>query len=645
MTGDKKINFYLKKFLSIDQAEDNFFNYLQDRFADVIKQTWPDSGLWSPYPCAMTSGANDTVTLNAGAAITCQDNAGRLIEVTANAVPFANVNTTPYYVGAKFIEIPDELETNPRYNTPQWKLLRDAVGEIGVPDSVSDLGGGTYRFVVNSVLESGEDNSGRTCRLWIKEPTAIANAYVEKTVSYAAGDNYIDVVAGTDLQGTTLSTTAADYGVAVEGITISTTDLSLSPEYVFFGIITGNGPAATPVAFNITGQTELLPSGIDITALTTAFQAEHNYSPGSGDHSAITADSLDGKTGADLAIGAEDDITLTADGSVIVTIDADADEADQVFKVAHDSGPVVDLFSVGENGDVRALVDANAPNANSLIRRDYMFGHFLSWKYGLAAFNASKSSITVGKGAAIIGEDYVEIVGGAGVTMTVNAGTIYSAGATYGRRSGDSWSADTWYFIYITKDWGTPPAAGIAYSSTAPNNIWYHPSDSNWRCIGAFKTDSTPEVLDFWYLADGTCYLGLWDYGNATPALDHNLMWSGGAASTTWTQISSDGTLPIPANYFPTIAGVGIFNFWSASATPTNFRWRPYNVGYWRTNQPTDFDSGIPFLVNPINNNDLQIHMPLGQNRDAEFEQIGVGTTRIGATGYKVDFSGPCPLL
>ena len=192
-SGDKRINFYLKKFLSMAQVEINFFGFIRNLLEGFLKRMYPNSGIWVPAPLTFSGGTGTGFfTVASGSDVVLMDNAGNILEIaqaTGTDIPFENADLVDYYVGAKYIEVPEEVETNPRYNFPQWKLMRSAVGEINEPDGVTDQGGGVFRFVVNSATESGVDHSGRTCRIYWKTPKDTGDNYEEATVQYFGGNN------------------------------------------------------------------------------------------------------------------------------------------------------------------------------------------------------------------------------------------------------------------------------------------------------------------------------------------------------------------------------------------------------------------------------------------------------------------------
>lgn len=95
-------------------------------------------------------------------------------------------------------------------------------------------------------------------------------------------------------------------------------------------------------------------------------------------------------------------------------------------------------------------------------------------------------------------------------------GTIYYLAANTDKQV-TSLSASTWYYVYID-----PPASGttladtdIEYSTTAPvwtaaKNGWYHPTNTDWRCLikggGVFKATSGSQVRLF------SCWGGVYTF-------------------------------------------------------------------------------------------------------------------------------------
>lgn len=605
-TGDKRINFYLKKFLSVDQVDSNWFQYLLARVVDLFVRLFPQSGIWEPWPIPLTGGTvNDTFTVASGSDTFMQDDAANLLELAAAVgvdVSFENANAVDYYVGAKHIEIPDEPETNPRYNSPQWKLVRDAVGELDDPDSVSDQGGGVFRFVVNSVTESGVDHSGRVCRIYLKAPVDLGNNYEEATIVYGGGDNYVDLSTGGDLGD--ISTDETLYSAVVEGYTWKrNTDLSSVAAYVFLGVITGNGPAAIPTVFNISGQYRLDSSILSLAALIAAFQFAHNYSPGSGDHA--------------------------TDGDFTVDIDRDNDETDRRFVVTHDTG-AADLFEVHEDGQAKIFVDPDSDD--SLVRRSWSLGINPVWHYGVVLARSTSISITTGLGGiVIIDDDYYDLdYGGGSISIT---GALYNPGSSFGLDPGDPWLADTWYYIYVTNDWGgLPHQPGFVHSITPPNTSWHHPAHSpNWRCIGAVKTRSDFTLQDFYQEADGDTIIATgWDDASGL-----NDVWATNAPKA-WTPLSASPWINNPDFYIPSIATHARVVPYDPLGNVSDWRIRPSGVAFLNTYQ------GILMSRNPGQNDAMgQYMIPVGVNRDMDLITIGGlnSNITISISGYKINFN------
>jgi hypothetical protein len=101
-----------------------------------------------------------------------------------------------------------------------------------------------------------------------------------------------------------------------------------------------------------------------------------------------------------------------------------------------------------------------------------------------------------------------------------------------------SLSASTWYAIYVD-----PPTNGLSlaaedieYSSTMPTynqakRGWYHPTTTDWRCIGFIKSDGSSAVLPFMVAH------GFWMF---TDYSDDDI--SGATPSNSWTEY----TAPVP---------------------------------------------------------------------------------------------------
>lgn len=378
-TGDKRIDFHLKKFLSVDQVENNFFGYLKNYLAAYLAQKEPASGIWAPVPLTFTGGSGAGLfTVAPSEDVVLMDNVGNVLELaqaTGVDISFENANLIDYYVGVKFIEIPDDPETNPRYNTPKWKLTRDAVGELDDPDSISDQGGGVFRFIVNSITESGVDHSGRTCRVYLKIPTDLGDNYLEATVQYSGGNNYVDLSTGGALG--VISTDETLYSAVIEGYTWKrNTDLSTLPEYAFLGTVQGK-TGSPPDTFNYTGQFILARSytDTDFLNLLTAFKLEHLYQPGSGEHGDITVDGITGSGNFGF-----EDLFILNDLDVLIGIDEQSAFTNAAFKVFTNGSSVLAnrLFEARETTESGKIGLLRLGHHGDLGRLNIMPAEFLS---------------------------------------------------------------------------------------------------------------------------------------------------------------------------------------------------------------------------------------------------------------------------
>jgi hypothetical protein len=277
-TGDKRANIYLKRNMSQEAWEDHFYFFLDDKINDTTRATFLQRGILSDQEILLTSSANDTVTFDISSAARGVDEDGHIMDLSnvpsswITSYPFANANGVAYYFGFRYQSIPDDIERNPRSSEPEYPWYEDAIGEQGAPDSVTD--NTTYiRLVIDGILENGVDHSSRPVMVWLNNPVSpvAATAYYTGTVGNAAGVNYVDIPysasagpLGQTAPAFPISTTAADYSVWVKGMSwFKNTDLRTDSNYVFVGIVTGNGPGATPVAFNITDQRPVFLISLD----------------------------------------------------------------------------------------------------------------------------------------------------------------------------------------------------------------------------------------------------------------------------------------------------------------------------------------------------------------------------------------------
>jgi len=200
-------------------------------------------------------------------------------------VPFADSGATIYHIGARRQVRPSTVTGNSADGGYYYDETVEDVGELGAPDVITDRGGGAGLYVdVNpgsSLLGTNWTVANtRPVVVYLVNPvTASSAAIYEGTISWDAGAGKYRITVPHYFGQTTVSTTAADYRVLVQGPTISTTPLGSDPSYWYLGACTSGVPATT-------GQ-NLVPTWGTWLAL---FGVEHDTA--SGKHGAINGDSF-----------------------------------------------------------------------------------------------------------------------------------------------------------------------------------------------------------------------------------------------------------------------------------------------------------------------------------------------------------------
>jgi len=266
-TGDIYSNIYPKKKMDHEALADHLLEYMRKLVQDSQSTIYATSGFFNPVTLSA-----DTIDSFDVTALSGQDDVSRILELAAsNNVPFENANTVAYYVAVGYAYTPNEAEINPRTSLPEYKNIREEVGDVADPDSVVDDGDGTMTIVVDSVTEAGVSNAGRTVRVWLKDPISAVSWYEDCTVVWTGSNNVIYTTGA--LGQTTISTTASDYSVWRKGVTVKrNTDLSTLPAYAYIGTVTGAGTGVTPTVFSTSGQ-KILASDPNVALnLTTIYK-------------------------------------------------------------------------------------------------------------------------------------------------------------------------------------------------------------------------------------------------------------------------------------------------------------------------------------------------------------------------------------
>lgn len=250
MTGAEFVNIELKRFLSQNRMTENLLTYLKNYEEEIASKLFPTAGLFT-YPVTITQdGAAGTFTLTP-TTIEGIDNGGHVLQLTGSDlidIPYENTAGEYYWIGMKYIEIPSGVYPNPRTSIPEYDKWQEQVGERATPDAVVDNLDGTLTITVNSVLQNGIDHSDREVMVWLVNPVSNDEtvAIETQTVTYSVTNNTITT--DTYLGQGTVSETAADYQVALLGLTIENTGVSavnpFGDEYIDIGYIVGGDPGS-----------------------------------------------------------------------------------------------------------------------------------------------------------------------------------------------------------------------------------------------------------------------------------------------------------------------------------------------------------------------------------------------------------------
>ncbi len=268
-TGAVFANITPKRILGDTDLGDRLLTYLRDSIREQAARVYASGGTYGPL--ALAADGNDQFQIT-GTALAA-DGLGHILDPAQGAVSgiqFENTSAIDYYVGLSHCEKPSEVAANPRNGLPEYTAFADEIGEAGTPDAVTD-NGGTITFTVDSVTETGVDNTGRQVLVYKATPATDALteaiAIETATVAYTGGFNQI-TTSGT-LGQSAVSTTAADYVVILLGPSVKrNTDLRNSSTHAFVGIVTGAGAGNPPTTFDTSDQQEFNASIPQLNEIT-----------------------------------------------------------------------------------------------------------------------------------------------------------------------------------------------------------------------------------------------------------------------------------------------------------------------------------------------------------------------------------------
>ena len=292
MNGDTWLILEPTSILALQDIKSAALDVVNDQQRQVAVDIYGEAGgVFGPTVAAMTPAGSALSLFADASAFTGEGDRLELDSAAAEwtSVPFANVGATPYYVGARACRVPSRATANTIDGDPIYDREDEAIGEVGNPDSVVQVGN-TLVLTLTTLVAPGWTAGGtRPVVVWLdgQPVTSSGEAIYEGTASYTGGA--VKVTVPHLLGQTTPSTTAADYKVAVLGPTIRTATMAADPAYVYLG-------SCTSGVWSSAGQVAITRWG-DLLAL---FRINHNAD---GTHDEVVADSLSWGAGGAGKVG------------------------------------------------------------------------------------------------------------------------------------------------------------------------------------------------------------------------------------------------------------------------------------------------------------------------------------------------------
>lgn len=287
-TNLKKVNIYLKKFLTQQQITENFLDFLQTLILESFSQVWQSSGVFEPDINVSQILSSDTVdTFDIILPLIGTDGPlGHILNLDSsdsNNVPFENETGITYHVGLRFQEIFNETEINVRTGEIKYTFFQERIGELADPDVVVDDGDETLTLTVDSVFEVGVSNAGRKVLVFLKNPVSQADTFEEATVIFSGGFNKIETLTSLGQPLGFISTDPADYQVFAIGSTVRrNTDLRLDANIMYIGNMLGDS-GNSPSVFD---QSDVNNLSFGLSGVISLFDVEHSLVDGT--HTDIT---------------------------------------------------------------------------------------------------------------------------------------------------------------------------------------------------------------------------------------------------------------------------------------------------------------------------------------------------------------------
>jgi hypothetical protein len=177
-------------------------------------------------------------------------------------------------------------------------------------------------------------------------------------------------------------------------------------------------------------------------------------------------------------------------------------------------------------------------------------------------------------------------------TVHINNGVYdnYYIVDSYFEKNFTGLSNNTFYYIYVK-----PPTSGYAitdveYSTTEPTRNLnkrgrYHSANTTWRCVGAFQTNSSGDIIDFTY--NGNLFVGVLKTSGAG--------WI--TASDTWTTVDASGSVAFGNTFAAMYMVYDYVDYsswpWVRAKGSTDYSYLPYGQ--------LQNDQGTSLIMVPVN--------------------------------------------